>query len=98
MIDDNLPLIPRAVSISSVRVTIPAFIVKARQIRSGDKIKIRIEPATPDAAEAVEFCASVRKTGVVHYFTVPASIWPAICNMGYGTDYAVPMQIEREDD
>lgn len=91
---ESWPLIARSVSVSSVRVTIPAIIVKARGYRSGDKVRVTIESGDP-AIVNVEFDATIRKMGVQTYFTVPASAWPLICDMGYESNDAIPMSITR---
>lgn len=93
---ESWPLIARSVSVSSVRVTIPAYIVKARDYRAGDTVRVTVESEDPDIMN-VEFVAKIRKMGVQHYFTIPSAAWPLICSMGYESDDVIPMSFTRAD-
>lgn len=92
MSDEEVPLIARIINLSSVRVTVPVEIIRANGYKAGDKVAVRI---SDENGEAVEFSAYIRKFGVQYMFTIPAHVWPYVCNMGYGVGDAIPMSIER---
>lgn len=93
--ETSLPLIARSVSVSSVRVTIPLEIVRKNEFKAGDKIAVRISGVDVTGADYVEFTATIRKFGVQYMFTIPAHAWPFVCDLGYSSGEAIPMNVTR---
>lgn len=91
---ETTPLIPRLINMSSVRVVIPLSVVRANDYKPGDLLAVRISSDTP-GVDYVEFTATVRKYGIQYMFTIPATVWPFVCNLGYDTGEAVPMELSR---